>query len=97
MKTIAQPAVITPTIIGLALLFAIVTFIGFTGTPIENRLSELRGIFKYLNAGYLGPQAAFQSNFARPIERLQDAEASQRSATMPSSPGMKSDAMPIVA
>jgi len=34
MKTITQPAVITPTIIGLALLFAVVTFIGLTGKKI---------------------------------------------------------------
>ena len=34
MKTIAQPAVITPTIIGLALLFAVVTFIGVTGKMV---------------------------------------------------------------
>jgi len=34
MKTITQPAVITPTIIGLALLFAIVTFIGVTGRKV---------------------------------------------------------------
>jgi hypothetical protein len=31
MKTITQPAVITPTIIGLAILFAAITFIGVTG------------------------------------------------------------------
>ena len=41
MKTIAQPAVITPTIIGLALLFAIVTFIGFTGKRVP-QLSNIR-------------------------------------------------------
>jgi len=34
MKTITQPAVITPTIIRLALLFAVVTFIGLTGKKI---------------------------------------------------------------
>lgn len=34
MKTIAQPAVITPTIIGLAILFAAITFIGVTGKKI---------------------------------------------------------------
>lgn len=34
MKAIAQPAVITPTIIGLALLFAAVTFIGVTGKRV---------------------------------------------------------------
>ena len=31
MKTVAQPAVITPSILGLALLFAVVAFIGVTG------------------------------------------------------------------
>ncbi len=52
--------------------------LALTGTPIENRLSELWSIFQFLNAGYLGSQSAFQANFARPIERLQDAEASAR-------------------
>ena len=41
MKTIAQPAVITPTIIGLAVLFAVVTFIGFTGKRVP-LLSNIR-------------------------------------------------------
>ena len=41
MKTIAQPAVITPTIIGLALLFAAITFIGVTGKKIP-LLSNVR-------------------------------------------------------
>jgi hypothetical protein len=34
MKTISQPAVITPSIIGLAVLFAAVVFIGYTGKRI---------------------------------------------------------------
>jgi len=34
MKPISQPAVITPTIIGLALLFAAVAFIGATGKKV---------------------------------------------------------------
>lgn len=34
MKPISQPAVITPTIIGLALLFAAVVFIGATGKKV---------------------------------------------------------------
>jgi len=41
MKTIAQPAVITPTIIGLALLFAVITFIGVTGKKVP-MLSNIR-------------------------------------------------------
>ena len=41
MKTIAQPAVITPSIIVLALLFAAVTFIGVTGKKVS-LLSNIR-------------------------------------------------------
>jgi hypothetical protein len=41
MKTIAQPAVITPTIIGLALLAAAIVFIGVTGKKIP-LLSNVR-------------------------------------------------------
>jgi hypothetical protein len=41
MKTIAQPAVITPTILVLALLFATVAFIGATGRKVPV-LSNLR-------------------------------------------------------
>jgi len=41
MKTIAQPAVVTPTIIGLALLFAVITFIGVTGKKVPI-LSNIR-------------------------------------------------------
>ena len=41
MKTIAQPAVITPTIIGLALLAAAIVFIGVTGKKVP-LLSSIR-------------------------------------------------------
>jgi len=41
MKTIAQSAPITPTIIGLAVLFAVVTFIGVTGKRVP-LLSNIR-------------------------------------------------------
>jgi hypothetical protein len=41
MKTISQPAVITPSIIGLALLFAAVVFIGVTGKKVPV-LSNIR-------------------------------------------------------
>lgn len=34
MKTISQPSVISPSIIGLALLFAAVVFIGYTGKKV---------------------------------------------------------------
>ena len=41
MKTIAQPAVITPTIIGLALLAVAIVFIGVTGKKVP-LLSNIR-------------------------------------------------------
>ena len=44
-----------------------------TGTPVENRLSELWSIMEFLNPGYLGPAAAFRRRFAIPIERYQEA------------------------
>jgi SNF2 family DNA or RNA helicase len=49
-----------------------------TGTPVENRLSELWSIFQFLNPGYLGSQADFQEHFARPIERAGDEAATKR-------------------
>jgi SNF2 family DNA or RNA helicase len=40
-----------------------------TGTPVENRLSELWSILDFLNKGYLGSQKEFHKKFATPIER----------------------------
>ena len=41
MKTISQPAVITPSIIGLALLAAVIVFVGVTGKKVP-LLSNIR-------------------------------------------------------
>ncbi|MGG1659822.1 DEAD/DEAH box helicase [Brevibacillus sp. NRS-1366] len=46
--------------------------IALTGTPIENRLSELWSIFDFLNPGYLGSLSEFSQRFVLPIERDQD-------------------------
>jgi SNF2 family DNA or RNA helicase len=43
-----------------------------TGTPVENRLSELWSIIDFLNPGYLGPAGAFRARFAVPVERYRD-------------------------
>ena len=43
-----------------------------TGTPVENRLSELWSILDFLNPGYLGTQNFFQRRFGAPIERYGD-------------------------
>jgi SNF2 family DNA or RNA helicase len=49
--------------------------IALTGTPVENRLSELWSIMHFLNPGYLGARKVFRENFALPIERYHDEEA----------------------
>jgi SNF2 family DNA or RNA helicase len=49
--------------------------VALTGTPVENRLSELWSIMHFLNPGYLGARKAFRENFALPIERYHDEEA----------------------
>jgi SNF2 family DNA or RNA helicase len=51
--------------------------IALTGTPIENRLSELWSILDFLNPGYLGNQPFFQRRFALPIEKFGDRESLQ--------------------
>lgn len=43
-----------------------------TGTPVENRLSELWSIMEFCNPGLLGSETAFRDTFARPIERYGD-------------------------
>ncbi|MBI2942526.1 MAG: DEAD/DEAH box helicase [Chloroflexi bacterium] len=49
-----------------------------TGTPVENRLTELWSILEFLNPGYLGSAEGFRRQFAIPIERWQDAAAAGR-------------------
>ncbi len=49
-----------------------------TGTPVENRLTELWSIFQFLNPGYLGSEREFRRRFASPIERAGDATATAR-------------------
>ena len=43
--------------------------IALTGTPVENRLSELWAIFDFIHKGYLGSFNKFQEKFITPIER----------------------------
>lgn len=49
--------------------------IALTGTPVENRLSELWSILDFLNPGFLGTQAFFRRRFAIPIEKYGDQES----------------------
>ena len=52
--------------------------VALTGTPVENRLSELWSIMRFLNPGLLGSEARFRKAYALPIERYQDQEAAER-------------------
>jgi SNF2 family DNA or RNA helicase len=52
--------------------------LALTGTPVENRLSELWSIMQFLNPDYLGPQEVFRREFSIPIERFGDPDTTQR-------------------
>jgi SNF2 family DNA or RNA helicase len=49
-----------------------------TGTPIENRLSELWSVMDFLNPGLLGGLGEFRTRFAVPIERYHDPARAKR-------------------
>ncbi|MEX2572513.1 MAG: DEAD/DEAH box helicase [Gemmatimonadota bacterium] len=51
--------------------------LALTGTPVENRLSELWSILDFLNPGLLGSAAAFKRSFTTPIERYHDADRAE--------------------
>ena len=51
--------------------------IALTGTPVENRLSELWSILDFLNPGFLGTRQFFQRRFSIPIERYGDRDSLQ--------------------
>ena len=52
--------------------------IALTGTPVENRLSELWSILDAVNPGLLGSQQRFRDEYASPIERHGDPEIAAR-------------------
>jgi len=52
--------------------------IALTGTPVENRLSELWSIMEFCAPGYLGAASDFQRRFAVPIERHRDRDRAER-------------------
>ena len=54
------------------------TRFALTGTPIENRLSELWSIFDYLMPGYLYAYETFKKSLETPIVKNQEKEASDR-------------------
>jgi SNF2 family DNA or RNA helicase len=52
--------------------------LALTGTPVENRLSELWAILDAANPGMLGSLERFRKNYASPIERNHDPDAAGR-------------------
>lgn len=51
--------------------------LALSGTPIENRLSEIWSIFDFVSPGLLGPLDKFEERYARPIDQG-DAKAAAR-------------------
>jgi superfamily II DNA or RNA helicase len=49
--------------------------LALTGTPIENRLTELWAIMSAGLPGYLGSESQFKEQFATPIEKYRDPDA----------------------
>ncbi len=49
-----------------------------TGTPMENRLTELWSLFDFINPGYLGSSGEFSRKFVNVIEKKGDAQDIER-------------------
>ena len=56
--------------------------LALTGTPIENRLSEIWSIFDFVSPGLLGPLDKFEQRFSRPIEAGDHKAAKRLKATI---------------
>ncbi len=52
--------------------------VALTGTPVENRLSELWSILDWTTPGLLGPLERFRRTIALPVEKRHDPEATER-------------------
>ncbi|MGC5015470.1 SNF2-related protein [Streptosporangium sp. DT93] len=51
------------------------TRLALTGTPVENRLTELWSIMEFCNPGLLGPARRFRTRYQEPIETRRDPDA----------------------
>jgi superfamily II DNA or RNA helicase len=56
--------------------------VALTGTPVENRLTELWSILDWTTPGLLGPLERFHRSVAVPIERYRDPGATRRLARL---------------
>ena len=52
--------------------------IAMTGTPVENKLTELWSIFDFINRGYLGTIRDFQKSYAIPIEKFKQTNRAEK-------------------
>jgi len=52
--------------------------IAMTGTPVENRLTELWNLFDFINPGYLGNLSQFKTELANPIEKARDPQTIEK-------------------
>ena len=52
--------------------------VAMTGTPVENRLSELWSIFDFINKGYLGSINNFSKNYSMPIEKFKETQRAEK-------------------
>ncbi|MFI5907723.1 SNF2-related protein [Dactylosporangium sp. NPDC051541] len=52
--------------------------VALTGTPVENRLTELWSIADFLNPGLLGEASIFRARYSVPVERWADPDAAAR-------------------
>jgi uncharacterized Zn finger protein len=53
-------------------------FIAMSGTPVENRLTELWSIMDYSNRGFLGSVKEFNETYGNPIQQFNDEAAADR-------------------
>lgn len=53
-------------------------FIAMSGTPVENRLSELWSIVDYSNRGLLGNLKEFTETYGNPIQQFNDMEVAEK-------------------
>jgi len=54
--------------------------VALTGTPVENRLTDLWSILDWTTPGILGPLETFRRQVAVPVERYADSEVTERLA-----------------
>jgi SNF2 family DNA or RNA helicase len=52
--------------------------VALTGTPVENRLTELWSIVDFLNPGFLGSASSFRQRFGVAVERFHDRQRGEQ-------------------